>query len=222
MADREDEAMIVVLGRPRVYRPEPDGDLAPGGLAVELALAVARGGADVELVGSIGDDPEGDRIVVELGRAGVGHSALLRDPATRTPLVGQPRDARPLPRLDAADVELGLRYLHDCRVLIVGAELDPEALAKAQEAADYHAAAVVMVAAADVVDPEVLGPSVTLLERPATEDAESVEDAVVVAADDADFAAFVADYALRLDRGESPAKAFSAALGGSAWEPALE
>ncbi len=67
-----------------------------------------------------------------------------------------------------------------------------------------------------------LGPSVTLLERPAIEDAESVEDAVVVAADDADFAIFVADYALRLDRGENPAKAFSAALGGSAWEPALE
>ena len=62
----------------------------------------------------------------------------------------------------------------------------------------------------------------TLLERPAAEDAETVEDAVVVAADDADFAAFVADYAVRLDRGESPAQAFSAALGDSAWEPSLE
>ena len=96
--------MIVVLGRPRVYRPEPDGELAPGGLAVELALAAARKGAEVELVGAVGDDPEGDRIVIELGRAAVGHAALMRDPATRTPLVGQPRDARPLPRLDAADV----------------------------------------------------------------------------------------------------------------------
>ena len=84
----------MVLGRPRVYRPEPDGELAPGGLAVELALASARAGAEVELVGAVGDDPEGDRIVVELGRAGVGHAALMRDPATRTPLVGQPRDAR--------------------------------------------------------------------------------------------------------------------------------
>lgn len=214
--------MIVVLGRPRVYRPEPDGDLAPGGLAVEVALAVGRAGATVELVGSIGDDPEGDRIVVELGRAGVGHSALLRDPATRTPLVGQPRDARPLPHLDAADVELGMRYMHECKVLVVGAELEPEALRKAQDAADFHGAAVVMVASDGTSDPELLGANVTLLERPAAEDEEAAMEPVAVAADDADFAAFVADYALRLDRGESPARAFSAALGDSAWEPSLE
>lgn len=214
--------MIVVLGRPRVYRPEPDGDLAPGGLAVELALAAARAGARVELVGAVGDDPEGDRIVVELGRGGVGHAALMRDPATRTPLVGQPRDARPLPRLEAADVELGLRYQPECHVLVIGAELSPAALAAAQEAAEFHGAAVVMVAASGVVDPATLGPDVTLLERPSVEDAEAEADAVVVAADDADFGAFVADYAVRLDRGQAPAEAFAAALGHSAWEPSLE
>jgi sugar/nucleoside kinase (ribokinase family) len=214
--------MIVVLGRPRVYRPEPDGELAPGGLAVELALAAARSGAQVELVGAVGDDPEGDRIVIELGRAGVGHAALMRDPATRTPLVGQPREARSLPRLDAADVELGLRYQPECRVLVIGAELDRAALAAAQEAADYHGAAVVMVAPTGNVDPDGLGASMTLLERPAVEDADSVEDAVIVAADDADFGAFVAEYAVRLDRGESPATAFAAALEESAWEPSLD
>jgi sugar/nucleoside kinase (ribokinase family) len=214
--------MIVVLGRPRVYRPEPDGPLAPGGLAVETALAAARGGAGVELVGSIGDDPEGDRIVVELGRAGVGHAALLRDPATRTPLVGQPRDARSLPRLDAADVELGLRYLSECRVLVIAAELADEALIQAQEAAAYHGAAVVVVASSGAVDPDSLADEVTLLERPAVEDSESVEDAVIVAADDADFGAFVAEYAIRLDKGETPAQAFAAALGETAWEPSLE
>lgn len=214
--------MIIVLGRPRAYRPEPDGALAPGGLAVEVALAAARGGAEVELVGAVGDDPEGDRIVIELGRAGVGHAALMRDPATHTPLVGQPRDTRPLPRLDAADVELGLRYQRECRVLVISAELDPPALVAAQEAAEFHGAAVVMVAASGAVDPESLGPEVTLLERPAVEDPESGEDAVVVAADDADFGAFVAQYAVYLDRGESPAAAFSAALGTSAWEPSLD
>lgn len=214
--------MIVVLGRPRVYRPEPDGDLAPGGLAVELALAAARAEAEVELVGAIGDDPEGDRIVVELGRGNVGHAALMRDPATRTPLITQPRDARPLPRLEAADVEMGMRYMHECRVLVISAELDAAALAAAQEAADFHGAAVVMVANAGTVDPELLGDAVTLLERPAAEDDEAEEDAVVVAADDADFGAFVAEYAVRLDRGEAPAQAFAAALGDSAWESTLE
>ena len=214
--------MIVVLGRPRVYRPEPDGDLAPGGLAVELALAAAREGADVELVGAIGDDPEGDRIVVELGRGGVGHAALMRDPATHTPLITQPRDARPLPRLEAADVEMGMRYMAECRVLVISAELDPDALEAAQESADFHSAMVVMVANAGTVDPALLRDDVTLLERPVTEDDEAVEDAVVVAADDADFGAFVAEYAVRLDRGEAPAQAFGAALGDSAWEPSLD
>jgi sugar/nucleoside kinase (ribokinase family) len=214
--------MIVVLGRPRVYRPEPDGDLAPGGLAVELALAAARQGSDVELVGAVGDDPEGDRIVIELGRGGVGHSALMRDPATRTPLITQARDERPLPRLEAADVELGLRYMHECRVLIISAELDSEALARAQEMADYHSASVVMIANAGTVDASLLADEVTLLERPLTEDDEASGDAVVVAADDADFGAFVAEYAVRLDRGAPPAKAFAAALGDSAWEPSLE
>ena len=174
--------MIVVLGRPRVYRPEPDGDLAPGGLAVEVALAAARAGADVELVGAVGDDPEGDRIVIELGRGGVGHAALMRDPATHTPLITQPRDARPLPRLEAADVELGLRYMHECRVLVISAELDAAALAAAQEAADFHSAAVVMVANAGTVDPELLGDSVTLLERPVAED----EDCLLYTSDAAD------------------------------------
>ena len=214
--------MIVVLGRPRVYRPEPDGDMAPGGLAVELALAAARLGSEVELVGAIGDDPEGDRIVVELGRGEVGHAALQRDPATRTPLITQARDAKPLPRMEAEDVEMGMRYMSECRVLVISAELDPEALAKAQEMAVFHSAAVVMVANAGTVDPTLLGDEVTLLERPLTEDEEAVEDAVVVAADDADFGAFVAEYAVRLDHGEAPAQAFGAALGDSAWEPSLE
>jgi hypothetical protein len=110
----------------------------------------------------------------------------------------------------------------ECRVLVVGAELAAEALAKALESAEYHGAAVVMVASTGTVEPDSLGPDVTLLERPAVEDAESVEDAVVVAANDADFGGFVAEYAWRLDRGETPAAAFSAALGESAWEPSLE
>jgi hypothetical protein len=117
---------------------------------------------------------------------------------------------------------MGMRYMHECRVLVISAELDAGALAAAQEAADFHGAAVVMVANAGTVDPQLLGDAVTLLERPAAEDDEAEEAAVVVAADDADFGAFVAEYAVRLDRGEAPAQAFAAALGDSAWEPTLE
>lgn len=211
--------MIVVLGRPRVYRPQPDGPLQPGGLAVEIAAAVAAAGAPVELVGSIGDDPEGDRVIVELGRAGVGHAALLRDPGARTPTFSQAPD-RTLPRLEAADVELGLRYVPECHVLVVAAGLDTQALARTEEAAAYHGAALVVVAPAGTIDPEALGDEVTLLERPAPEDEEedAAEAADSAAADDTAFGAFVAAYALGLERGAPPADAFAEALGGSAWE----
>jgi hypothetical protein len=213
--------MIVVLGRPRVHRPEPDGGLEPGGLAVEVALAAAASGADVQLVGSIGDDPEGDRIVVALGQAGVGHAALLRDPAARTPLVGRPRDQRRLPRLDADDVHLGLRYVSDCRVLVVAAKLDRGPLQQALDAAAFHDAAVVIVALADDVDPESFDPAVTVLARPATEDeGDAAADDTQAIADERAFAAFVAAYATGLDEGQSPAQAFAGAVGESHWERA--
>jgi hypothetical protein len=218
--------VIVVLARPRVYRPEPDGELAPGGLGVEVALALGRAEVAVELVGSVGDDPEGDRVVVELGRAGVGHAALLRDPATRTPPLGEAEAERPLPRLDAADIELGLRYISDCRVLVLAEDLDEAARAQALEAAAYHGAAAIVVASAGSVEPGALDDGVTLLERPtlaiADEDGEEADvpqDARAMAAQEATFAGLVAEYARRLDRGEAPADAFMAALQGGAWEP---
>jgi len=213
--------MIVVLGRPRVYRPEPDGPLAPGGLAAEIALAIGRSGVGVEIVGSIGDDPEGDRVILELGRARVGHAALLRDPAGRTPNLGEV-EARALPRLEAADVELGLRYLPECRVLVLPDSLDDVAQRQALESAEYHGAAVVVVAPAGSIDATLLSDAVTLLEQPTAEDDEGLGGDASIAADDATFASFIADYAIRLDRGEMPASAFGAALGDSAWEPSAD
>jgi hypothetical protein len=213
--------MIIVLGRPRVYRPQPDGPLAPGGLAAEIAMSIGRAGVGVEIVGSIGDDPEGDQVVVDLNSAGVGHAALLRDPAARTPTFMR-SDGRALPRLDAADVELGLSYVPECSVLVIAAVLEPDALAKTIEAADYHGAAVVVVAPAGSIDAEALGDAVTLLERPAPEDQEETPDESTIAADESAFGAFVAEYAVRLDQGEAPGLAFGAALGDSAWEPSTD
>jgi sugar/nucleoside kinase (ribokinase family) len=213
--------MIVVLGRPRVYRPQPNGPLAPGGLAAEIAMSIGRAGEGVEIVGSIGDDPEGDRVVVDLDAAGVGHAALLRDPAARTPTFIR-ADGQALPRLEAADVELGLRYVPECRVLVIAAVLDADALSKTLESAQYHGAAVIMVAPAGTIDAEALSDEVTLLERPQPEDEEDAQDESAIAADDAAFGAFVAEYAVRLGRGEPPSEAFAAALGDSAWEPSTD
>jgi hypothetical protein len=232
--------VIVVLGRPSVFRPQPDGELAPGGLVTLIAQALVEAGASVELAGSIGDDPEGDRVIVELGRVGIGHAAIMRDPGGRTRAVGPSMPGgtsveRPSPRLDAADVELALGYLAECRVLVVADGLEADALAAALRAAEYHGASVVIVADAGAVDPAELGDQVTLLERPPSDTAAAGPSGDELARDDAAdatpdegvasetaFAGFVAEYALRLDRGEPPARAFAAALGDSAWEAAAE
>ena len=214
--------MIVVLGRPEVLRLEPDGELVPGGLPAEVALAIGRASVEVEMVGSIGDDPEGDRVVVELGRANVGHAALLRDPAARTPIVGRPSGESVLPRLDAADIELGLRYVPQCGVIVLADVFDEAALEATLEAAGYHGAAVVMIAPEGSVDAASLGDAVTLLERPPAEDDEAFGDSRDSATADVAFAGFIAEYAVRLDRGEAPADAFGAALGDSAWAPLVD
>jgi hypothetical protein len=56
----------------------------------------------VELVGKVGDDGAGDAVVLALGRLGIGHAALLRDPARPTPVLTF--DAG-LPDEDGPDVE---------------------------------------------------------------------------------------------------------------------
>jgi len=71
--------MIVVIGLP-AYAGSAGGRRV-GGLAVDVAAAAAVLGSSVELVGKVGDDGAGDAVVLALGRLGVGHAALLRDPA---------------------------------------------------------------------------------------------------------------------------------------------
>lgn len=225
--------MIVVIGRAGLsISPGPDGGNAPAGPAGMMALAVRRSGAPVELLASVGDDAEGDLLAVALGRAGVGHAALLRDPAARTPLydtAGRPLERGPRPRLEAADLEMGLSYLSDCRVLLVADEISAEAAATLMEAARFHGAEVVAVLppGGSVAGP--LAEIATLLEAPLRVDA-MPEDA---AADDPDadwpddegsrdeaFTSVVAAYAAALDAGSHPSAAFETALRASAWEPA--
>jgi hypothetical protein len=228
--------VIVVLGRPALsttWRSEQGpGDsegLGLAGRAARIALAARAAGAAVELVGSVGDDPDGDHVMVQLGRAGVGHSAVLRDPSARTP-VGEAR--APLPRLEPADIWLGLSYVAECRVLVICEPLPAEALAVAAEAAAYHGAAVVAIVeeGSDVADG--LPTDATLLEAPREDrvggdnvvaelgpiDEQAEVDADAAARSDA-FNRLVAQYAVALDRGDDPGKAFHAASGAAGWEP---
>ena len=202
--------MIVVLGRPGLTA---DGHLARS--AGRIALAAAAAGGRVELVGSVGDDADGEQVALELGVGGIGHAALLRDPAGTTPRLDADglEQPSPLPRLDRGDIDLGLRYLPECRVLVAAEPLDAAALAVVTEAAGYHGAALIVLAApgtfvAGGAATTNLPETATLLELPEH--------------DDGAFAELVGRYAARLDRGEPVAAAWTDALTETGWESSAE
>jgi hypothetical protein len=78
--------VIVVVGLP-AYEGAAGGEGRAAGLAVNVAAAAGARGSSVELVGKVGDDGAGDAVVLGLGRLGIGHAALLRDPAHPTPVI---------------------------------------------------------------------------------------------------------------------------------------
>jgi hypothetical protein len=213
--------MIVVLGRPGLRRDTvgPDTTIRLDGLAAAVATEVAARGGSVELVGSVGDDADGDRIIVELGRRGVGHAALLRDPAGVTP--GAARTG-PAPRLDAGDIELGLRYVPDCRVVVVADDVDDAAAQAVADGAQYHGASVIVVVPSGGGPPRALAEGSTVLEAPHVEDApgtsgEGDTDAADIGGA---FAELVAQYAVEMDAGRPSGDAFEAAVTAARWDRA--
>jgi len=194
--------VIVVLGRPGL-----DADEAIGGQAGRIAVAAAKAGGRVELVGSVGDDADGDAVITELGRAGIGHAAVLRDPAGQTRR-DDDADAGTLPRLDAADIDLGLSYLAECQVLVVAEPLAVAALRVASDAATYHSAALVVLTETGTIPSAELSETATVLE--------------VSEEDSGAFPELVGRYAALLDSGRSPADAWRDAIDEGGWEQATE
>jgi hypothetical protein len=182
--------VIVVLGRPRL---DEEGALAD--TAARVAVAAASSGIKVDLVGAVADGAAGDAAVVALGRAGVGHAALLRRPGSG--------EVRPL---DRADIDLGLSYVPECRVLVVGEPLEPAALGAAVDAAAYHGAALIALVPGGVATPSELPENVTVLELPDE--------------DDGAFAQLVGSYAAGLASGRAAPEAWQAAVRETGWEPA--
>jgi hypothetical protein len=221
--------MIVVVGLP-VYADGPDGEECAGGLAVEVAAAAERRGGTVELVGKVGNDGAGDAVVVALGRLGIGHAALLRDMARPTPVLTGiqreesadsaaeepaeepqsmllPEDPAARPALEAADVELALRFLPEASVIVLA---DPSAESTVEagiQGAAFSAARLIVLVPTGGASPSV-PPETTVLEAP--------QD------DDGSFGRLVGTFAGALDAGLDPAAAFSEAVTTSGWEPVAD
>ena len=212
--------MIVVVGS-LAWREAPVA--APAGRAPEIAMAAAARGAQVEVVGRVGDDRTGDALVIALARAGVGHAAVLRDPVHGTPVLAPPPaddpdpfaddTARPVaspggPRLEAADVSLGLPYLTTFAVLVVADDVPVAAMRACVDGAQFAGAHLVLLVPPGRLPPVTLPADATVLAAPDV-------------ADEGAFAALVGAYAAAVDAGEAPAAAFRTAPGAVGWESAL-
>ena len=212
--------MIVVVGLPAVNLGPPP---LPAGRAAAIALAAVKAGARVELMGRIGDDPDGDVLLLALAGAGVGHVALLRDAARPTirlrsaaadddqrswaALLGG-QDPAPEaddegPRLDPADVALGLRYLTEFDVLVVADDAPGAVIPACVDAAEFAGARLVVAVRSAGAVPDGLPDDATVLVAP-DEDGEA-------------FPRLLGRYAAALDAGSEPEAAF-AAVAGDGWE----
>jgi hypothetical protein len=221
--------VIVIVGSPvgRIV----DGRLDVAGLTGRAAVAAAQAEASVQVVGRIGNDPDADRLLLALAAAGVGHVAVLRDPARATPVevegasrvtagtseaidieidtedegaTSQPAAISPI-ALDAADVELGLRYLTDFRVVVLFPPAQPDVVTIVADAARWASARLVL-----IVD-ETAGP------------ASLPPDAIVLQAPDTDpdgvFAELVGRLAAALDAGADPTTALRDIVRDEGWAP---
>jgi hypothetical protein len=214
--------MIVVVGLP-AYADSPDGEKCAGGLAVDVAAAARRRGSEVELVGKVGNDGAGDAVVVALGRLGVGHAALLRDPVLPTPVLAAataddeaaeleadvpedrvlPEDPAARPDLEAADIDLAIQFLPQAKVVVLAGPLADGVVTAAAEAAAFESAQLVVLATGGAV-PAGLPAATTILETPPD--------------DDGSFGRMVGIYAGALDAGVEAAAAFREAIGAAGWE----
>jgi hypothetical protein len=122
-------------------------------LAFEIARSCVASGAPAELIGVVPPGNDGDRRIVELGRAGIGHAAVLRSPALK---------------LDAADLALALRYLPDTRV-ILAIDLEAALVAVAAEAAAFAGAALVVLTG-ETAAPDGLPEEAVVIQVPRSDD----------------------------------------------------
>jgi hypothetical protein len=210
--------VIVVIGQPVLGRV--DGDPVATGSAARIALAAASSGGSVQLVGKVGEDTDGEALVLALAQGHVGHVAVLRDPARATPRevssdgdaadasAGEPAtDATPRPALEAADVELALRYLTEFRVVVLADDLDEPAVRVVGDAVGWSNATLIALVPEGRAEPTELPPDAIVLGAPAGDS-------------DGAFDRLVGGLAAAIDAGADPRVAFRELVAGAGWEPA--
>lgn len=188
------------------------GVLVPGVAAtdavVEIARRAAGTGARTEIVGVAPSGDVGDRQLVSLAAAGVGHATVTRSAA---------------PGIEAADLDLALRYLPDVRAIVLVRPAAP-LLVTALATSAWSGAALVVVGPLDTdasaaldanapAAPDVPGRASGRAGAPIVLDPPARDP-------DGAFAGLVATLAVRLDAGEDPAHAWGSTVTALAIDPA--
>jgi len=174
------------------------------------------------MVGAVPGDPAGDRRLVELAQAGVGHATVIRTSASA---------------IEPADLELALRYLPEIRAIVL-VRPDASLLPAATAAATWTAAGLVVIEPAGAHVAEGAEPGATegaaRLERPVPLSGAAQRDGAAPLDDSSSgtfvlepppsdpegtFAGFVAALAVRLDTGECPGEAWSSTVAALAVDP---
>ena len=230
--------MIVVIGT-------PSGRLANGvvlasGSASRIALAAARAGRLVQLVGKTGDDPTADGLLLDLARGGVGHVALLRDPTRATPLEASRAPGDEDGDTDG-DEDSGADHEVDGEQTATGTDTGPLD-APVLDVGDVdlglrYLMQVDVLILADASQPEIVKvvvdaarwgeATLLLVVGPGSTVSDDLPpDAIVFEAPATDpdgiFAEFVGSFAAALDDGAEPGAAFRAAITSDGWTEATE
>ena len=129
--------MIVVIGT--VSARTQGSTYGLGSFAATVALARAAAGEPVEMVSKIGVDAAGEAVITQLAANGIGHVALIRDGARVTAVDG----AGSL-EMDAADLQLALRYLTSFDAVLLVDPHDDSVVATVLDACAYVGARLVV------------------------------------------------------------------------------
>lgn len=156
------------------------------GMALEIARRAAATGARTEIVGLAPTDAAGDRLLLDLAAAGIGHATVTRSAAGG---------------IEAADLDLALRYLPDVRAIVL-ARPAASLLGPALAAASWAGAPLVIVGPLEAEGLAVLdtAPAPPVVLEPPAEDPEGAFPGLIVA------------LALRLEAGEDFAHAWLATV----------
>ena len=182
---------MIVVG---IVAPGSPGGGGGAGGVVEIARRSASAGVRSEIVGVVPAGPAGDRQLLSLATAGVGHATVIRSAAST---------------IEAADLDLALHYLPDVGAIVLVAP-DAPLVAVAVAAAGWSGAALVVVGpvGADAIAVLDAADGRPILLQPPARDPDGA------------FAGLVAALALRLNAGEDPGAAWRATVAALAIDPA--